>query len=88
MLNLPRSKGRRRHLPSSCAAELVRVWMDDAIEYLWSMPDSCSLDVAARGEHTRKQLAEVSGRSSNGAAMEVVHATQLAAKALESLGDE
>lgn len=35
---------------ASSAAELrVRVWIDDALELLEVMPDTCALDVAARG---------------------------------------
>jgi hypothetical protein len=65
-LNVPRGKGRRRYLPSSCAAELVRVWIDDALELLWRMPDSCSLDVADRGESTGREVAHHLGRSAEG----------------------
>jgi hypothetical protein len=65
-LNVPRGKGRRRFLPSSCAAELVRVWIDDAVELLARMPDSCSLDVADRGESTGREVAHHLGRSAEG----------------------
>lgn len=68
VLNLHRSGGgRRRHLPSSCAAaELVRVWIDDALEMLWSMPDSCALDVADRGASSGREVASHVGRSMQG----------------------
>jgi hypothetical protein len=53
--------GRRKLLRSSSAAELVRVWIDDALERLWSLPDSCALDVAEREEGGTAGLAEALG---------------------------
>ena len=66
ILNLPRARaGRRRHLPSSAAAELVRVWIDDAEEILWGMPDSCELDVADRGEASPRSVQQHTGRNAS-----------------------
>ena len=67
VLNLPRARaGRRRHLGSSAAADLVRVWIDDALELLWGAPDSCYLDVADRGEATPRSVQQHTGRSAAG----------------------
>jgi len=41
----PRRPGRRRGLPSSAAASLVRRWIDEAAELLFSLRYSCALDV-------------------------------------------
>ena len=66
VLNLPRAKGGRRpHLSSSAAAELVRVWIDDALELLWGAPDSCYLDVADRGEASPRLVQRHTGRSAS-----------------------
>lgn len=40
-----KGSGRRKALRSSDAAVLVRAWIDDAVEELMLMQDSCSLDV-------------------------------------------
>ncbi len=67
ILNLPRARGgRRQHLASTAAAELVRVWIDDALELLWAMPDSCALDVAERGASSTGDLQRHTGRSAAG----------------------
>jgi hypothetical protein len=67
-LNLPRARGgRRQRLASAAAAELVRVWIDDAVEVLWGMPDSCELDVAERGEASPREVQQHTGRSAAGA---------------------
>lgn len=42
--------GQRRALPSSAADVLVRTWIEEAIEMLDSIPDTCALDVADRGK--------------------------------------
>jgi hypothetical protein len=67
ILNVPRAQGgRRHHLASSAAAELVRAWIDDALELLWAMPDSCALDAAERGASSPGDLQRLTGRSAAG----------------------
>lgn len=95
MLAQATKPGRRPHLRSSAAAELVRMWMDDALELLWAMPDSCSLDVADRREGYRTRIGEVAAhlmRSSEStrqelrrAAIAASVAARKAAISLESL---
>jgi hypothetical protein len=66
-LAVARGPGRRRQLRSSAPEALVEVWIDDALELLWSMPDSCALDVAERGDIERTgQVAQVLARSAEG----------------------
>ena len=66
LLSQARGPGRRRRLSSSAAAALVEVWIDNALELLWSMPDSCALDVAERGEARVGELAAALARSKEG----------------------
>lgn len=69
ILNRPSTQvGRRPHLASSCAAELVRVWIDDALERLQAMPYSCSLDRAdnvQRGPARTAEIGELLGCTSS-----------------------
>lgn len=46
----PVLNGTHRALRSSDAAVLVRTWIDEAIELMFSMADTCALDVADRGK--------------------------------------
>jgi hypothetical protein len=49
VLNRPSNQvGRRRGLASSAAAVIVETWIDDAIEQLFRMRDTCELDVLDR----------------------------------------
>jgi len=66
VLNVPREPGRRRALKATAAAELVRVWIDDAVELLAGMPASCSLDEADAGALGRMAVASNVGRSREG----------------------
>jgi hypothetical protein len=43
-----RRAGQRPGLSSSAAERIVRGWIDDAIELLFTMPFSCALDVVDR----------------------------------------
>lgn len=43
--------GRRKGLRSSAAAELVRTWIDDAVQLMVEMPFTCVLDVVATYPH-------------------------------------
>ena len=63
VLSLPRARGgRRQHLRSSAAAALVETWIDDALEQLAGMVDTCALDVADRGEARPAALRELLAR--------------------------
>ena len=71
VLNAPLSGASRRrpHLHASAAAEVVRVWIDDAIERWQSMGHTCSLDRAddvlrlRAGKTSLQELAELRGLS-------------------------
>jgi hypothetical protein len=47
----------RRHYSQT----LVDLFVDEAIEHLATMADSCALDVAARGSHNNEELAGILG---------------------------
>jgi hypothetical protein len=56
--NLKRTQtGRRLVLKPSAAAEIVRAWIDDAVEDLAAMTSGCSLDEADRGAQARMAVA-------------------------------
>lgn len=42
--------GDQRALMPSAPAEIVRNWIDDAVERLFELADTCALDVADRGK--------------------------------------
>jgi len=53
-LAVPGGRGRRAQLAPSSSEVLVEAWIDQAVELLWSMPETCSLDVAERGASARE----------------------------------
>ncbi|MCG8419033.1 MAG: hypothetical protein MJE77_13935 [Proteobacteria bacterium] len=56
-----RRPGRPRELPAepSVSADEVEAWAERAADTLESMPDTCSLDVADRGEHDAEDVATI-----------------------------
>lgn len=57
----PERGGRRRHLKAWAAELAVEEWTDRALDRLVSMPDTCALDVADRGELPMPQVAVLDG---------------------------
>lgn len=56
-----RRYGRRVGLHAQDPVDVVQRWLDRAVERLETMPDSCSLDVADRGETQLVDVAELLG---------------------------
>jgi hypothetical protein len=76
-----KQRGRRRVLKPSAAAEIVRVWMDDALEDLAGMTSGCSLDEADRGAQERMAVARKVGLSREGIRQERRKAIAVLARA-------
>lgn len=87
ILNVPTANGRRRHLPSSCAAEVVRVWIDEALELLSTMPYTCTLDRADEGPARMREVAKRIGTSRTQAKQERRRAIAKAAAAVAAMRD-
>lgn len=62
MLAAPRGQpGRRPMLLTSATHAEVEAWVDEAVDRLASLPESCSLDVADRGAPQLPSLARALG---------------------------
>jgi hypothetical protein len=86
-LNLPSRKRRPTLGPHASDAE-VELWIDDVVEALQRMPDTCSLDIAdryaARGVTLgKRKLARYLGMSPSGARKEINRAEQALRDAFE-----
>ncbi len=55
----PARGGRRRHLKAWAVELAVEQWIDRALDRLVSMPDTCALDVADRGQVGSKRLTKI-----------------------------
>jgi hypothetical protein len=80
-LNLP-TRTRRPSLGQRATEREVELWIDDAVEALQRMGETCSLDVAERVDaHNRRlgkrRLGRLLGMSPSGAAFEIDRAEEL-----------